>query len=91
MKTINILGVEFKIIYMNLESEGLFGDCNVGTRTIRIGSNHPPETQHSTLWHECIHAAIGVAGLNNLLTTELEEALVICLEHAFNDHVDLMK
>lgn len=88
-KTIMIFGKEFKVIVTSLK--GLHGDCNIGNLTIRIHQNLTKEEALSTLFHEAIHASLGISGLNEMLTENQEEAIVRMLEHAFADIVDITK
>ena len=87
--TIEILGNTFKVIYIDLSKEDLCGDCDVNKRLIRISTAISAEEQVSTLFHECIHAALGLAGINNLFSEEIEEAVVCCIENAFHKSVKL--
>ncbi len=86
-KTITVLGIEFDIEYSDLSTENLCGDSCIDKRLIRVGTQHSIEMQKSTLFHECIHMALAVAGVNQLFNGKVEEAIVRCLEHAFNDWV----
>ncbi len=86
---VEILGNRFKVIYCDLSKEDLCGDCDTNKRIIRISTHITPDEQVSTLFHECLHAALGIAGINNLLTEEVEEAIVCCIENAFNPHVNI--
>lgn len=54
-----------------------------------MNASHSVETQQSTLFHEAIHAALGVAGLNAVLEDKVEEAVVRCIENAFSEIVDV--
>jgi len=86
---IKILGVKFTIKYMDLSKEDLCGDCDVVRREIRISTHMSPDIQVSTLFHECVHAALGVSGVANQLSEELEENIVVCIEHAFEESIKL--
>ncbi len=87
--TVSVLGVNFIVKYSDLSKEELCGDCDVNKRIIRISTHITPDEQVSTLFHECIHAALGIAGINNLITEEVEEAIVCCIENAFNPHINI--
>ena len=45
--------------------------------TIYLKDNKDPM---STLFHECLHAAFGISGQKQHMTTEQEEAYVRCIE-----------
>lgn len=90
--SIQVLGKTFEVQICNLK--GIYGDCNVMDRKIRIHQAQTVESAQHTLWHESIHAALGISGLTELLddrNSNLEEAIVRCIEHAFSDIVDLKK
>ena len=90
-KKIKVLGIEFEIKLCTLKDE--FGDCTIDTRLIRVDKHQGLDQALITVWHEAIHAALAVSGLNELLapTDGLEEAIVRCLEHSFADIVDIYK
>lgn len=87
--TITVLGMKFEIQYSDLTSEKLNGDSNIDDKIIRINSTLSEQAQKDTLFHECVHMAIGVAGLDNLITGKVEEAIVRCIEHAFCDWITI--
>lgn len=87
--TIQVLGMQFTVICCDLSSEKLNGDSNIDERTIRVHSGLSLKAQRDTLFHECVHMAIGVAGLDNLITGKVEEAIVRCIEHAFSDWITI--
>lgn len=89
-----VFGIPFEVKVCNLK--GSSGDCTLDDRVIRIHQTQSLEQAKATLWHEAIHAAIGLSGLSELLEEKstsgnLEEALVRCMEHAFSDVVDISK
>lgn len=88
-KSITILGKEFKIVVTSLK--GLHGDCNVSDKLIRIHQNLTKDEALSTLFHEAIHGALGISALNEMLSENLEEAIVRLIENAFADIVDITK
>ena len=72
--------------------KGIYGDCSVSEKKIRIHQTQSVEAAKHTLWHEAIHAALGLSGITELLddkNVNLEEAVVRCIEHAFSDVVNL--
>jgi hypothetical protein len=90
-KEVTILGREHTVKVEKCSSEEDMGEMLRGYRTIRISPSHPKDTLESTLFHECVHAALYTAGLSELLTEDQEEAVVICMESAFAHAIDLDK
>jgi hypothetical protein len=85
-KTVKVSGKEFQVKVSDLTAEGLHGDVDVEKRLIRIGKG-TLAIQKSTLFHERIHAALALGGVSALLSDKLEEAIVLCIEHAFSDEI----
>jgi len=77
--TVNILSVPYTVEIGPLADPSDFGESNGSERTIRIRDTSP--FHPSTLLHEICHQVLYVSGLTNLLTDELEEAIVTALEH----------
>ena len=71
------------------EGEESWGDTLIAKRRIRVAIE-PHETEEqleSTLLHETIHGILGVSGLAEILEgadENLEEALVVALEHGLH-------
>lgn len=86
--TIVILGIKFKVEYSDLGKD-LHGDSDIDKKLIRINSMMGADTQKSTLFHECIHMALRVPGFDHIISMKTEEAIVRCLEHAFNDWITI--
>ena len=86
-KSIVIFGVKFKVEVVNLSSEGLAGDSSLIKKLIRINSKDKIDEQRSTLLHEVIHMALGLGGVEAILSPEVEEAVVICIENALHQLV----
>lgn len=67
--TVNILGTDYEIKYLELKDEGIDGDCDSTGHQIRIRSDNTnnvrnmEELQKVTLRHELIHAFIYESGL----------------------------
>ena len=80
--TITIMGIKFKVDVLDLTKEYLCGDSCLAKKLIRINSQQTLEEQKSTLYHECLHMALHISGVSSLLTDDLEEAIVICIENA---------
>jgi hypothetical protein len=87
--TITVLGIEFKVEYLDLSKEDLMGDSDIDKKLIRINSTVSHDIQKSTLFHECIHMALRIPGFDHIISAKTEEAIVRCLEHAFNDWVTI--
>jgi hypothetical protein len=83
--SLKILGATFRVEVCDLEdpaTEVLFGTCDVDKRVIRINKNVSAADARKTLFHESLHAALGIAGLDHSLPGPLEESVVVCLENA---------
>lgn len=84
---IMILGVKVKIKYTSKvlydgDTE-LHGSYFADTHTIHI-SNH--SDVNATLFHECLHAAIQISGVGNLLSAKAEETVVSAIEAGLKDY-----
>ena len=77
---VNILGTRFKVEHADLIPEGLFGDCDVDNKIIRIEQTLEGKSFKETLTHEKFHAMLRLSGISELLTEELEEALCRLVE-----------
>ena len=86
---VTVLGKTFKVTVTNLK--GLYGDCDVGAGVIRIHQGLDVDVAKKTLFHEAIHAALGVSGHNEMLKEDQEEAIVRMFEHAFSNCMNLDK
>jgi len=82
---VSVLGVEFSVEYSDLSNDNLCGDSCIDKRLIRVSTHLTNDMMRSTLFHECIHMALAVGGVNQLFNGKVEEAIVRCLEHAFSD------
>lgn len=78
-KEVEILGRKIRVVWADLEGEDLHGKFQHDT--IKIASD-PTNNVMSTLFHECIHASLDVAGHTANLSEGLEEAIVVCIENA---------
>lgn len=65
-----------------VEGQKCWGAWDQTTRVIRVDKTLPPAFQWSTYFHELIHAAIMDAGLDNLFSIEIHEALCDALATA---------
>lgn len=79
---VTIGGHRFKVVWVETEDlEGTWGQLELDTRKILLSKRHKTTKQAMvTLRHEMIHAALQVGGVSYLLTEELEEGIVRCLE-----------
>jgi hypothetical protein len=78
-----------------------FGEYHQHEYKITISKRLGTDDALHTLFHECIHAALHISGLSEMLpgpngsdddkTADLEEAIVTCLENALYDMVDIEK
>jgi hypothetical protein len=85
-----ILGQPFTIKYEpSSKMQGLFGDTDVDSHVIRINKSLPEHSIQSTLFHEFLHAALAVAGISYVISDNIEEAIVRCLENALVPHIRL--
>jgi len=88
-KFVYVFGKKIPVIITSLKD--LHGDFNLETNEIRISKDYDLESAKSTLFHECLHAALAISGQNELLNEKREEALVRMLEHAFAHSIDFDK
>lgn len=81
---VNILGVEYKIIYCDKPSDvdvhnysSLWGQINHWTSTIRIysGGNRPDEDVWQSIFHEVLHGIADSLHLNSLAKKENHDEL----------------
>ena len=91
---IKIFGRTIKVVRAELK-EHEFGEYEQHKYLIKISKKSDYEEARQTLFHEAIHAALHISGLSEMIPQEekqdLEEAIVICLENAFSDIVDIEK
>ena len=87
---INILGVKVKIKYTNKVlydgDDLLHGSFCADNMTIHVSTTGDEKSIKSILYHECLHAALAISGVGNLLNLKTEEAIVSMLESALNEH-----
>lgn len=77
MKTIKIAGIEYKILFKNLEEmQGSIGLANFNTQEIWIGNSFTKQTQHIAEIHEVLHI------LSDTYNLALSEVQVKFLAHA---------
>jgi hypothetical protein len=72
--TIDVGGIEFKIVFKKMED---FGDMDIDNKIINIRRGLPLEESFDTLMHEVVHASFAISGLSDILDdANIEEALV---------------
>jgi Zn-dependent peptidase ImmA (M78 family) len=94
-KVIRILGHNIKVQRAKLK-DGEYGEYTPFKKVIKISSDSNYEEACLTLLHESIHAALHLSGLSEMLPSsengpDIEEAIVVCLEHALGHIVDIDK
>lgn len=84
--TVSVGGFKFRVEYPDAipdESGDLSGNCTVSTLTIKISKtqNPTPEIVLRTLFHELVHAALGLTGHSEMLGEKHEEGITYALEN----------
>jgi len=79
-RSINILGHNYRIVSCPLDEK--HGQFDTDKGEIHIDSKVPPNQLHTTFLHEVLHAALHTGGVSYAMSSDLEEAVVRCLEHA---------
>lgn len=81
---ISIMGINFKIIHKKLPKDH-YGETDLNKRQIAISSAiTDDDVYEDTLLHEIIHAVLGVTGQSERLEENVEESLVVALEHGLS-------
>jgi hypothetical protein len=86
-KSITIFGHRFKIVVKPLEGD--HGRSDVDSKTIYVDSTIPYTEQETTLAHEALHMVLDLGGLGFMMTDDVNEAIVRCLEYGFLPLVEL--
>jgi len=97
--SIFIKGTPFDIIYEDVvtdgdEKEELYGLTDVQALWIKISlsKNTTEELLQKTLFHEVIHATLGMGGQGDTIGDEkIEEGIVVCLENGLWQLMDFRK
>jgi len=73
--------------------DGDWGDSNTLDRTIRVSNKASPlnEERWHILWHEFVHMILAQSGVSELLGDKTEEAIVLAMEHAWEDILRLAR
>lgn len=88
-RRVKIQGRWYKVrVARNLQKtreDGDWGDSNALSRLIRVSNKAQLEERWRILWHEFVHMVLAQGGVSELLGTKTEEAVVLALEHAWED------
>lgn len=87
-RNVTILGQVYKVELRDLPSTD-YGETRGYEKLIILNRKQPKASAHSTLFHECIHAALHISGHTSLLKHRHEESIVMMLEAAFGDCIDI--
>lgn len=80
-KSLKIMGHTVHIrLRPRLENED-HGQADWQKKEILISQAYPESQQWLTLRHEVLHIILGLSGLSEVLTSEQEEAIVVCFEN----------
>ena len=85
-----ILGQKFRIEVCDMD-ENDYGETLGYERLIKISKHQSKELVMHTLFHEAVHAALHVTGQTSLLSDNMEEAVVMAMEAAFAEAIDIDK
>lgn len=78
---ISVLGVNFKIVYpRKIDNDDSLGECEAGSRIIKIKAGLSDELFEATLLHETLHAILALSGQAEHLKHDLEEGIVLAIE-----------
>lgn len=86
---VEILGTAFAISYQKRIAGNLFGETLPDTKRIKIKSDLTPAALEATLFHEMMHAALFMSGLSQIVTEDMEEAIIRAIEHGLAPHIRL--
>ena len=82
-KTIKLSGRSFTVKVGNLsDAEEEYGRSHAFHQEIILSSKLEGQQINQVLWHEVLHMALGIAGLDSALGEENEEAVVCALEYS---------
>lgn len=77
---VNICGVEYTVTRGVLPDDEI-GECDPDNRKITVSMHADKDLFDTTVMHECVHAGFTASGLEHLITTEMQEAIVCMVEH----------
>lgn len=86
MKTINILGVEFKVSYVDCVDKfsPKKGEINYLTNEIRIDDSMPKDLKNQVLCHEIMHAIFDLLGMDEQAENEqMVQSLATAVHQVF--------
>ncbi len=78
----------FEITLKGTQGSDEAGAANFDKREVYIDTTFPLDEQVSTLFHELIHIAFAISGLEHILKDDLDECVVRCLEYSLLPFVD---
>lgn len=77
-----LVPIEYKAKSNNKDNEMLYGQfCNKKKISIYLDSHSSKSELMSTIKHELFHAVLDRCGLREMLSDDLEEAIVVALEN----------
>lgn len=81
-RSVKILGKKIPVTFVDKLQDGDLGSFESHPARITILDD---ESWREHLLHECLHAALFVSGLNELLDHKTEEAIVRAMEHMLTE------
>ena len=90
LKEISILGQTITIEHRKPKKETV-GEYNIHNRTIYLNNNLKGDEAIRVLVHEMQHAALNIAGITDLISEEIEEALCTIAESYYTDLLEVME
>lgn len=77
IKSFDVLGKKVKVIFRDMNEEGVCGHFIYGEDLIEINNKLTSETQEITIMHELIHSVFARSGVHNAkISADIEE--IIC-------------
>lgn len=96
-KKVSILGRPVTVVREDMK-DGEYGEYIQHKYLIKVSKSSNIDEAMNTLFHECVHAALHISGLSQMIpqaaddnSPDLEEALVVMLESAFSHVIDINK
>lgn len=77
---IRVKGEWVRVEHVDLSVEELLGDADINKRVIRIEISLTDKEYKRVLAHEKMHMILGLSGLAELLSAELEEGICVAME-----------
>lgn len=79
-------GAEWKLIVedqrIELDNSGVFGYCDLDNREIHVSTENiqSQEEFNRVLLHEVTHAILGMSGINQVFSKDVEEGIAMAME-----------